>query len=111
MKQQLIDSSRALREAIDRLGCEYRVIGAQRHGREILLVRAGGTSQSLQPALVTGGAHTDEHASILACVELIERIKTDRPVYIIPCRDPLGIGSIYKKFYRITARFFIIRTT
>ncbi|MBN1313939.1 MAG: hypothetical protein JXA42_00660, partial [Anaerolineales bacterium] len=94
MQQQLIDSSQALYEAIDRLGCEYRVIGSQRHGRDILLVKVGGTSNSLRPVLVACGAHTDEQATIFASIELIKRIQTERPVYIIPCRDPLGFDGL-----------------
>ena len=94
MKRQLIDGSQALREAIEKSGHEYRVIGTQRHGREILMVRVGGTSESLQPALIACGAHTDEQATIMASLELMERIESERPVYIIPCRDPLGFDGM-----------------
>jgi hypothetical protein len=69
-------------------------VGNQQFCREVLLVKAGGTTSDPAPILVTAGAHTDEPAGILAAYELIERIESKRAVYIIPCRDPLGFDGL-----------------
>jgi hypothetical protein len=94
MQQIPINSSEELNEAIRRLGCDYTVIGRQRFGREVLLVKTRGGDTSLRPILVTGGAHTDEPAGILAACELIRQVESERPIYIIPCRDPLGFDGL-----------------
>ncbi|HEU0163790.1 MAG TPA: hypothetical protein VFQ54_02025 [Thermomicrobiales bacterium] len=54
----------------------------------VWVARFGG--DKLPAIVITAGSHADEVAGVFAALELARDLKTDRAVYVIPCRDPLG---------------------
>ncbi len=86
-----LPSYQSLLEMIRQRGHSFRVIGAAPDLSPLVLVKAGG---SKKPSIViSGGAHATEHAGVVAAVELIDRLKTDHEVWIVPSRDPIGLSG------------------
>jgi hypothetical protein len=72
-------------------GHTWRVVGTAPDRAPIVAVRAGGTKR---PAiLISAGSHSTEHAGVVAAVELISQLETDHEVWIVPCRDPIGLSG------------------
>lgn len=68
-----------------------RTLGYGPGGEPIVAAETGGEKD---PAiLIMAGAHSTEHAGVVAAVELIEELETDHRVYVIPTRDPVGING------------------
>lgn len=66
-------------------------MGAAPDQSPVVAIRAGGDKK---PAiLVSAGSHSTEHAGVVAAVELIDRLKTEHEVWVLPCRDPVGLGG------------------
>jgi hypothetical protein len=57
--------------------------------KEILCVELGGSLEP--PIVITAGSHATEWAGPLAALRLLKELKTQHKVYLIPCRDPLGL--------------------
>jgi hypothetical protein len=70
------------------LGLPEEVIGHAPDGTPIVAFRSGGDRQ---PAIVvSAGAHGDEPSGPLGALALLSELDTDRTVYTVPVRDPLG---------------------
>lgn len=80
-----------LLERLERFGRPIRVLGHAPDGSPLVVVRAGGERE---PAIfVTAGSHSTEHAGVSAAVELIEELDTEHQVFVLPTRDPVGLGG------------------
>lgn len=80
-----------LLDRVDEIGAPYRVLDRAPGGAPIVGVEAGGEKE---PAIfLTAGSHATEHAGVVATVELIDRLETDHRVYVLPCRDPVGLDG------------------
>jgi hypothetical protein len=76
---------------LKRRGREVRVLGCAPDQSPIVAVRCGGDKS---PAImISGGAHSTEHAGAFATVEVIERLKTKHVVWVVPARDPIGLSG------------------
>ncbi|MBL8830332.1 MAG: hypothetical protein JNM18_25365 [Planctomycetaceae bacterium] len=85
---------RNYREVLARLearGRKWRVLGAAPDGSPIVAVKCGG--DKLPAIFISGGAHSTEHAGATATVEVIEQLKTQHQVWVIPARDPIGLSG------------------
>ena len=70
---------------------EVRVLGHTPDGSPLVVVKCGG--QKLPAVFISAGAHSPEQAGVTAAVELVDEIKTEHAVYILPCRDPIGLNG------------------
>lgn len=77
---------------LEKRGRKYRVLGAAPDRSPIVAVKCGGTK--LPAIFISGGAHSTEHAGALATVEVIEQLKTDHVVWVVPARDPIGLSGL-----------------
>lgn len=93
-------NSRQLLDRIDRSGLPCRTIGKTALGRELVCVELGGTKTP--PIIITAGSHAPEWAGPLAALELLETLETEYKVYIVPCRDPLGLDGFCTCLYDTT---------
>lgn len=81
----------ALLSAIAKGGHSVRKIGTAPDRSAIVAIRIGGTKQ---PSIfISAGAHSTEHAGVAATVALIERLKTEHEVWVVPTRDPIGLNG------------------
>lgn len=72
-------------------GRTWRTLGHAPDGSPLVAVKCGGTKK---PAiLISAGAHATEHAGVVAAVELVERLQTKHEVWVLPTRDPIGLGG------------------
>ncbi|MHC4877197.1 MAG: hypothetical protein ACYTGL_11940 [Planctomycetota bacterium] len=78
-----------LLESIRKRGHALRPLGYCPDGSPVVAVKAGG--EKLPAILISAGAHSTEHAGVVAAVDLIDQLQTDHAVYVIPCRDPMGL--------------------
>lgn len=76
---------------LEKRGRKFRVLGAAPDRSPIVAVKCGGTK--LPAIVISGGAHSTEHAGALATVEVIEHLKTDHAVWVVPARDPIGLSG------------------
>jgi hypothetical protein len=76
---------------LKRRGREVRVLGCAPDQSPIVGVRCGG--DKLPAIMISGGAHSTEHAGAFATVEVIERLKTKHVVWVVPARDPIGLSG------------------
>ena len=72
-------------------GHKLRVLGYAPDKSPIVAVRTGG--DKLPPILISAGSHSTEHAGVRAAVELIDQLKTQHQVWVLPCRDPIGLNG------------------
>ena len=72
-------------------GHAMREVGRTLDGSPLVVVRCGG--EKLPAVFVSAGAHSTEQAGVVACVELADEVVTEHAVYILPCRDPMGLGG------------------
>ncbi|MFN4260925.1 MAG: hypothetical protein ACK4RK_16655 [Gemmataceae bacterium] len=80
-----------LLRTIERRGHRLRVLGYAPDKSPIVVVQAGGDKK---PAIfISAGSHSTEHAGVVAAVELIDQLRTKHQVYVIPCRDPIGLNG------------------
>ena len=76
---------------LDARGHEHRILGRAPDGAPIVCVRAGGDKT---PAIfISAGSHSTEQAGVSAAMELIDTLDTEHQVYVIPCRDPIGLNG------------------
>ncbi|MCE9604719.1 MAG: hypothetical protein K8U03_07420 [Planctomycetia bacterium] len=76
---------------LKRRGREVRVLGCAPDQSPIVAVRCGG--DKLPAIMISGGAHSTEHAGAFATVEVIENLKTKHVVWVVPARDPIGLSG------------------
>ncbi|MBI9043529.1 MAG: hypothetical protein JEZ06_03535 [Anaerolineaceae bacterium] len=76
----LIDSGRPVREW-----------GKAQDNTPMLSIQTGGFKQP--PIFITAGAHSTESAGVHAALNLIDCLKTDHEVHILPLRDPFGFAG------------------
>ncbi len=68
-----------------------RVLGHTLDGSPIACWQSGGDKK---PAIfISAGSHSTEQAGVTAAVELVDQLETDHQVYVIPCRDPMGMNG------------------
>lgn len=84
------NTTEQLMETVAQRADDYRVLDRGPAGRPIGVARNVGEGP---PILVTAGAHATEHAGVVAAVELLDRLETDYPVYVLPTRDPMGVDG------------------
>ena len=72
-------------------GYEYRTIGYAPGGRPLLAIATGGVETPA--ACVLSGSHANEHAGVMATVALLDELTTERRVWIVPTRDPVGLDG------------------
>ena len=68
-----------------------RVLGHTLDGSPVFCCQNDGEKK---PSIfISAGSHSTEQAGVTAAVELIDQLKTDHQVYVIPCRDPMGMNG------------------
>ena len=68
-----------------------RVLGFAPDRSPVVAVKAGGGKK---PAIfISAGSHSTEHAGVVAAVDLIDELDTKHEVYVLPCRDPMGLSG------------------
>jgi hypothetical protein len=72
-------------------GHQPRVLGHAPDWSPLVAVRAGG--DKLPAIFISAGSHATEQAGVTAAVELIDRLETRHQVYVVPCRDPIGLNG------------------
>lgn len=78
-------------QTLRRRGHQPQILAAAPDRSPIVAVRAGGDKQ---PAiLISAGSHATEHAGVVAAVELIQQLDTAHELWVLPCRDPVGLGG------------------
>eukprot|EP01052_Picozoa_sp_SAG31_P011372 SAG31_NODE_642_length_13301_cov_14.143084_3_plen_315_part_00 len=78
-----------LLDVLEARGHRYKVVEETIDGSPLIVVQCGGTKE---PAVfISAGAHSTEQAGVVAAVELCDEIQTEHVVYIVPCRDPIGL--------------------
>jgi hypothetical protein len=57
----------------------------------VVAVKVGGKKR---PAIfISAGSHATEYAGVVAAVELIDRLKTEHELWVLPTRDPIGLNG------------------
>lgn len=80
-----------LLETLKKRGHKLRVLGYAPDRSPIVGIKAGGDKK---PAIfISAGSHSTEQAGVAAAVELIDKLDTKHQVYVIPCRDPIGLSG------------------
>lgn len=72
-------------------GHEPRILGYCLDRSPLVVVKAGG--EKLPAVFITAGSHSTEQAGVVAAVELIDELETEHQVYVLPCRDPMGLSG------------------
>lgn len=88
MSQEQLRNVKDLQDALSRWATAVEVITAGPFGIPVLCAVGGGKQEP--PILITAGAHADETSGTHAAVTLLSNLETDRKVYVVPNRDPLG---------------------
>ena len=84
-------SNRELLDRIREAGCSVREIGRTVGDQPLVCVETGG--DRLPGIFITAGSHAPEHAGVVAILRLIRELRTDRKVYFVPTRDPVGLNG------------------
>jgi hypothetical protein len=81
----------ALLETLKKRGHLLRILGHAPDRSPLVAVKSGGKKR---PAIViSAGSHATEHAGVVAAVELIDRLKTEHELWVLPTRDPIGLNG------------------
>jgi hypothetical protein len=70
---------------------QLRVLGHAPDGSPLVVVKCGG--EKLPAVFISAGSHSLEQAGVTAAVELVNEMQTEHAVYILPCRDPVGLAG------------------
>lgn len=88
---QAFDSYEALLEDIEERDFEPYALAYTPDGAPIVCAKTGGEEG---PAIfISAGSHATEQAGVTAAVNLLDALETKHPVYIMPCRDPIGLNG------------------
>ncbi len=80
-----------LLEHIARKGHRPEILGRAPDGSPLVSIETGGQKE---PAIfISAGSHATEQAGVGAAVALIDELETDHRVYVLPCRDPVGLNG------------------
>lgn len=80
-----------LLDTVKSRGHKLRVLGYAPDGSPVVAIRGGGDRE---PAIfISAGSHSTEQGGVAAAVELIDKLETEHRVYVIPCRDPIGLNG------------------
>lgn len=83
-----------IRERIERSGHEFWSIGHAPNGLPIYCVRLGGERE---PAiLIVAGYHATEPAGVVGALQLLNELKSDHIVYVVPNCDPMGLEGYHR---------------
>ena len=74
-----------------RKGRSLTVLDHSPDGSPLVVVKCGG--EKLPPVFISAGAHSTEQAGVVAAVQLVNEMRTEHAVYILPCRDPVGLNG------------------
>ena len=88
---QIYNTYDELLAKVEKTGRPVQVLGRTPDGSPVVAVRAGG--DKLPAIFISAGSHATEHAGVSAAVELITQLHTDHQVYVVPTRDPVGLGG------------------
>lgn len=80
-----------LLDLLRKRGHKWRVLGYAPDKAPLVAIRAGG--DRLPPILISAGSHSTEHAGVRAAVELVDQLKTKHQLWVLPCRDPIGLNG------------------
>jgi len=72
-------------------GHKPRVLGHTPDHEPLVVIECGG--DKMPPILISAGAHSTEQAGVSSAVELADELQTEHRVYILPCRDPMGMNG------------------
>ncbi len=82
-----------LLKTLKQRGHKPRVLGYAPDRSPVVAVKAGGNKK---PAIfISAGSHSTEHAGVVAAVDLIDELETEHQVYVLPCRDPMGLSGYH----------------
>lgn len=81
----------ALLETITKRGHKLRILGQAPDRAPIVAIQAGGSRKP--PIFISAGSHATEQAGVAAAVELIDRLSTQHQLFVLPCRDPIGLNG------------------
>lgn len=84
-------TTRRLLDRLSQTELAYYVLGRTAFEKEIFCVELGGTKEP--PIVITAGSHATEWAGPLAALGLLSTLRTEHKVYLVPCRDPLGLDG------------------
>ena len=88
---QIFDRYANLINWVNRGEHRLRVLGHTLDGSPVVCCQNGGEKK---PSIfISAGSHSTEQAGVTAAVELIDQLTTDHQVYVIPCRDPMGMNG------------------
>jgi hypothetical protein len=88
---QIFNTYTELLEKITQKGHQLRILGYAPDGAPLVSVKVGGNKG---PAIfISAGSHATEQAGVCAAVALIDQLNTEHPVYILPCRDTIGMNG------------------
>jgi hypothetical protein len=88
---QIYNTYGELLARLEKTGRPVQALGRTPDRSPVVAVRAGG--DKLPAIFISAGSHSTEHAGVSAAVELIDQLHTDHQVYVIPTRDPIGLGG------------------
>lgn len=80
-----------LLEMLRKRGHEWRVLGYAPDRSPLVAVKAGG--KKMPAIVISAGSHATEQAGVRAAVELIDKLRTEHTLYVLPCRDPIGLSG------------------
>lgn len=83
-----VRSNETLLQHLEKTGLQIRSMGSVLGDYQVLAVEGGGDLEP--PILITAGAHADELGGVYAALKLIERVKTEHKLVVLPVRDPFG---------------------
>ena len=69
-----------------------RRLGSAPDGAPLVAIETGG--DKLPALFISAGSHSTEQAGVTAAVELIEQLETDHKLFVLPCRDPIGMNGV-----------------
>ena len=84
-----VDTNGKLREFMERYSRYVVSLGSTLGGRELWCAQVGGDAEP--SILITAGAHADELGGVYAALRIIQKPETNRRMYVVPNRDPLGL--------------------
>jgi enterochelin esterase-like enzyme len=67
------------------------VLGVAPDGSPIVAIKGGGNK--LPPIFLSAGAHSTEQAGVCAAVDLLDELRTEHELWVLPCRDPIGLSG------------------
>jgi hypothetical protein len=86
-----------------------RVLGRTVLDKGLVCVEMGGNREP--SVVITSGSHASEWAGPLAALQLLSALDTRHKVYLVPCRDPLGLDGFVKCIGQSLGKPFVPKTS